>query len=454
MRAGGFIPAISVFLTLQFFDWGKSMANEEQLALLKRSVKEWNAWREKNPDMEIDLDGAILLGANLVGANLSNACLRRAILDNANLQTAYLCEANLHKARIQRANLHRANLREAILSEVNLSEAILRGANLKSALLKGATLRKTNLRGASLNGADCTKALLDGAALVEADLSGVEFEDSNLSGADCRRANLGKASFAGADLGWAKLMEADITETGFYGTNLRYADLSGAFAAGAVFAGTVFANTNLSGVKSLESARHDGPSTLGIDTLMRSGKGNPQEFLVGCGVPDIWIEYLRSLVGLPIDLHSCFISYSSQDEEMAKRLQSRLRDDGLRIWFAPEDMKGGRKMWDQIDQAISLHDKLLLVLSEHSMESEWVKTEIRRARRREAEEGRQVLFPIRAVSMDAIKAWKAFDADTGKDMAVEIREYHIPDLTNWKDHVAFESAHERLLKDLQPAPGD
>jgi hypothetical protein len=45
-------------------------------------------------------------------------------------------------------------------------------------------------------------------------------------------------------------------------------------------------------------------------------------------------------------------------------------------------------------------------------------------------EKRQVLFPIRLVPFEAIKQWKCFDGDTGKDMAREIREYFVPDLSD------------------------
>ena len=41
------------------------------------------------------------------------------------------------------------------------------------------------------------------------------------------------------------------------------------------------------------------------------------------------------------------------------------------------------------------------------------------------------------------------DADTGKDLAVELREDHIPDFSNWKNHDAFESAFNDLLRDLR-----
>lgn len=45
---------------------------------------------------------------------------------------------------------------------------------------------------------------------------------------------------------------------------------------------------------------------------------------------------------------------------------------------------------------------------------------------------RQKLFPIRLVSIDRIRDWSCFDADTGKDLAVELREDNIPDFSNWK----------------------
>jgi hypothetical protein len=126
-----------------------------------------------------------------------------------------------------------------------------------------------------------------------------------------------------------------------------------------------------------------------------------------------------------------------------------MQQEKLRVWFAPEDIKSGQKIHEQIDEAIRLYDKLLLVLSEDSINSEWVNTEIYKARRREIREKRRILFPIRLVSFDKIKSWECFDADTGSDMAREIRSYFIPDFSNWKDDDAFEKAFEGLLKDLR-----
>ena len=136
-------------------------------------------------------------------------------------------------------------------------------------------------------------------------------------------------------------------------------------------------------------------------------------------------------------------------QEFAERLHTDLQAKGARCWFAPEEMKAGRKVHEQIDEAIRLHDRLLLILSEDSMKSEWVKTEIAKARKREVKDGKRVLFPVRLVGFEALRDWECFDADTGKDSAREIREYFIPDFSNWKEHDSYQTAFHRLVKDLK-----
>jgi len=81
----------------------------------------------------------------------------------------------------------------------------------------------------------------------------------------------------------------------------------------------------------------------------------------------------------------------------------RLAGQGVRCWFAPHDIHGGKKLHEQIDDAIRVHDKLLLILSPASMASEWVKTEIAQARKREISENRRVLFPIRLCSFETLR---------------------------------------------------
>ena len=96
-----------------------------------------------------------------------------------------------------------------------------------------------------------------------------------------------------------------------------------------------------------------------------------------------------------------------------------------------------------------LYDRLLLILSEHSMESEWVRTEIAKARKREVREKRRMLFPVRLVEFSTLAEWECFDADTGKDSAREIREYFIPDFSCSKEHDCYQKAFDRLVRDLK-----
>ena len=318
----------------------------------------------------------------------------------------------------------------------------LSGDDLTKTYLYGANLAGTNLIRADLSYADLTWA-----DLTIANLTGATLTQATLAAANLTHANLTEANLTGADLtGGATFTGADLTG----GATFTGADLTRADVSNVGLYETIFSDTNLTAVCGLETCVHRGPSTLDHRTLAKSGP-LPPTFLRGCGLPEVLIEYLPSLLGEPFQFYSCFISYSSADENFCRRLHGRLQDAELRVWFAPHDIQGGRKIHEQIDQAIRVYDKLLLVLSPHSMESPWVEFEIRRARQREVAEKRRRLFPVRLVDFEAIKAWECFDADAGKDLATEIREYYIPDFTAWKDHDAFEVAVSRLLRDLKAA---
>lgn len=167
-------------------------------------------------------------------------------------------------------------------------------------------------------------------------------------------------------------------------------------------------------------------------------------------MPEQFITSARSLVGQPIEFYSSFISYSTKDQDFADRLFADLQTKCVRCWFAPHDAQRERKLHEQIDEAIRMHEKLLLILSPHSMNSEWVKTEIVKARKREVREKTQILFPVSLVPYEpSIRDWECFDADTGKDSAREIREYLIADFSNWKDHESYQKEFVLLLRDLQ-----
>jgi uncharacterized protein YjbI with pentapeptide repeats len=317
----------------------------------------------------------------------------------------------------------------------------LRSLDLHDVILTGIVLKH-----ARLDSVDFFQARLD-----RADLSFAGLRFAKLRLASLRGANLTGVDLSGADLAGADLRDADLSDAYLIGTNFCGTDLVRTKFDRAEISGATFAAVDLSQTTGLERIDHAGPSSIGIDTIYRSQGRIPKIFLRGAGVPEIFIDNARSLIHTGAKFYSCFISYSSRDDEFAKGLHTDLQTAGVRCWFAPHDVQSGRKLHDQIDEAIGAHEKLLLILSRHSMVSDWVKTEISKARKREAREGAQVLFPITLVPFEAIRDWECFDSDTGKDSAREIREYFIPDFSNWKDHDSYQRAFERLLTDLRAA---
>jgi hypothetical protein len=143
----------------------------------------------------------------------------------------------------------------------------------------------------------------------------------------------------------------------------------------------------------------------------------------------------------PVAYSTCFLGYASQDLDFAERLYADLQSNGVRCWFAPEDRKISENFWHSLDESIRLYDTFLVVLSEHSVNSEWVEREVMAALEKEQQQNQLVLFPI---TLD--KRVK----QTNVPWAVEIRRTrHIEDFSRWKDQNAYQQAFKRLLLDLQ-----
>jgi len=362
------------------------VANPEHLEILKQGVEAWNQWRRDNPKVIPDLSEVHLNEAKLTGANF------------------------------RRANLVRGSLRNATLNAANFSNAMLLFAKLSRANLSGSNLKSADLRGAALFGAD---------------LSNAEMSAVNLRGANLRNANL-----SGAILREANLMGVSLQKTNFCEAELNEARLESA-----ILQSTIFGNTNLTNAKGLEWCRHGGHSIVDHQTLAKSG-GLPEKFLRGCGLPDTYIAYLPSLVSSnPIKFYSCFLSYSSKNDAFAQKLYLDLQNKRIRCWFAPEDLKIGDKIRVRIDESIRVYEKLLLVLSKHSLASVWVEKEVEAALEQERKQKRVILFPIRLDDL-VMKEQSGWAADIR-------RSRNIGDFRRWKSPEAYQRAFSRLLRDLK-----
>lgn len=364
--------------------------------ILQQGAEVWNQWRDKHHGVSPQLAKADLGGVDLSGADLSNANLSRANLSGANLSGA-----NFSHATLWGTDLSHASLNNAFISYTDFTGAFLSGADLSNTRLNHVTCRGSRIAGANLE---------------RASIEFGEFDNADLTGVNLRSARL-----FGASLKDVKLDDADLT--------------------GSVLLHATFNGIDLSRVIGLATVRHMGRSSIGIDTVFRSQGNIPEEFLRGCGLPDEFITYMKSLTANPIQFYACFISHSSKDQACVARLYADLQNNGVRCWMATEDMKIGAKTRTSIDEAIRLHDKLLLVLSKHSVASDWVEQEVETALERERKEKRLVLIPIRLddAVMDVGGGWPALIKNTR----------NIGDFRRWKNHDSYSKSFAKLVRDLK-----
>jgi len=421
------------------------MANPEHVATVKLGAESVAAWRNENPGKRLRLTGANLNRADLAGANLGGADLSEVELIEANLTGANFVQATLTRADLTGADLSGADLRETELIETDF-----RSANLTRANLSGAFLLQAKLNRAGLAGADLTDANLSGAALRMADLSGAFLIRTILGGAD-----LNETEFNGADLSGSDLSEADLTGANLSQANLQRAEIGG----------TKFGNVNLSAAKSLETINHFGASTIGVDTLVRSQGQIPEIFLRGCGLtpwqilqsklydPALTAEqfaqgqnmvYQERISG-PLYIGGAFISYSHKDAEFVDRLYERLEEEGMPVWLDQHDIVTG-PLHRQMSRAVRQNDVLLLVLSEPSVNSNWIENQLEMAQRKEDEQGREVLCPV---ALD--DSWKTKGGDPKSDdrqLWRSLTKNNILDFSAWKT-TAFATQFDKLLRAMK-----
>jgi len=298
------------------------LANKKLVEIVKRGRAVLAKWRLKNPDILLDLNDAVLNGANLRGANL-----RRAKLVGAKL-----CKADLVGANLSGAEMTRADLRGAKLIKTEFYSADVVAVDFSGADLSGAYFRKSNLSGADLSEANLTKA-----DLIEADLSQASFRAANLTGADLSRAKLD-------------------------GTNFDQA----------VFSGLSLGDVDLSNARSLDSINHLGPSTLGIDTFYRSQGKLSQTFLRGCGIPEGLTANIETVTGNPVEKFFCYICFVSEELMLVERLYDALQEKGVRCWMIPQPQSGGEGASKEPQREIGPRDRYLIVASRNSLRKKWL----------------------------------------------------------------------------------
>ncbi len=460
------------------------MANPEHLEILNQGIEQWNQWRKKNPYIqpnlsetnlsEFNLSEASLSKADLRLTNLSEADLQKALLSHAVLSEADLRHANLsgadfHMANLERAEMTYVNLANSVLSEAklyrcdlsradlcksdlsqadlgwaNLSRANLSEANLSKADMRDTNLFKANLFRTRLNWVNLSKAYLLRAYLYGSNLFGATLTETNLVEADLSFADLRWSDMTYADLTGANLLASDLSYASLHGTNLHQINLTHARVCETSFNQTrlencLFSGVDLSVAKDLDTCLHYGPSILDYRALFKSIQ-IPRNFLAGCGIPEVILQAIENVENRSVIYHPCYISFSRQDEEIARNIQKNLQNHNIRCWLSPEEKKHGDKIVQRIEETIQWDEKLLIIFSEHILNNSWIRQEIEAVFKKEGETNRNILVPV-CIDNSFLVSKDSLLSDIRKS-----RVYHqfIP----WNDPTVFQSSFHELLRQL------
>lgn len=95
-----------------------------------------------------------------------------------------------------------------------------------------------------------------------------------------------------------------------------------------------------------------------------------------------------------------FLSHTSADKQIARRLALELAKAGVDVWLDEWAIRVGESISRQIDDALRDCRYLILLLSPAAVQSKWVEKEWRAAFWREAESGNVVILPVVATKCE------------------------------------------------------
>jgi uncharacterized protein YjbI with pentapeptide repeats len=347
-------------------------------------------------------------------------------LQYIDLTGSFLRNCDLSRTNFSRSNLKDADFEECTIQQTRFENCFMVNSHLIDCIGVGTSFDASNL-------ADTT--------FIACTILGGSFKETSLQGASFYDCRLHGVHFKQTDMKAARFNNIEFHDSDFSGSGLDE---------------TIFVSSDgLGEAKGLEHVRHFGPAVLDLYTIRRSIDDLPDVFLLGMGMQANEIATFRALYTQGIQFYSCFLSHADPDYELADRLRTDLIANDVSCWHYRHDMQGGKFWRTQVQTAIKLHDKLVLICSENSVLRQNVVDEIIAAMERERETGEQKLFPIRLddfiLSRDMLEIADAA-MESGRwreDWVRYVRSYHIPDFSGWKDHDSYQREFQKLTRDLK-----
>lgn len=107
--------------------------------------------------------------------------------------------------------------------------------------------------------------------------------------------------------------------------------------------------------------------------------------------------------------HVIFFSHASADDSFVAELRRELEAFRLPVWVDSRNLRGGDKLVPEIEQAIEAASRVLVVLGPETVNSPWVRREIKKAleveQRRKAEGYRVIPLLLPGITSSALGTW-------------------------------------------------
>tara|TARA_B100000029_G_C17607644_1_gene968004 strand:- start:7591 stop:8316 length:726 start_codon:yes stop_codon:yes gene_type:complete len=231
-------------------------------------------------------------------------------------------------------------------------------------------------------------------------------------------------------------MMADLTGADLRGAQIMNADLESAIFMNAVMAVTKIINCDLKGVIGLDMVDNQGPSTISLDTISKSGGMIPESFLRSAGVAAPLIHSQEVLRDTRRRYPTVLIIAASADTDLAEKIRHGLAKLDVPTWTMVGDDEDAVHANRTILSHSTYYDSLLILATENSLGSSLTSqyySELLSTTRVDSKQS------ITVVSADGILY------DRGDRLCTSLKERSVQDLRGWD---TSQDKFDVLLEDL------